>query len=75
MSGKRKIITTCFEKKTDCNRYFEGNCELLLNTVFKKPCPFYKSVYEEMEEAVKREKKNAPPDAETKDEDSPLCSE
>lgn len=50
MSKKRPpLIITCFEKKTDCNRYNDGNCTILTNTVFRKPCPFYKSVNEEKE--------------------------
>lgn len=51
MSGKRDLITTCFEKKTDCNRYFNGNCQLLNNTIFGKPCPFYRSVEDEKAES------------------------
>ena len=49
MKGNNCKIITCFEKRTDCNGYYEGNCSLLTNTVFRKPCPFYKSVNEEKE--------------------------
>lgn len=47
MSKRPPLVVTCFEKKTDCNRYLNGNCTILINTVFHKPCPFYKSVNEE----------------------------
>ena len=34
-------VTTCFENKVDCDHYQDGQCALLRNTIFRKPCPFY----------------------------------
>ena len=37
----------CRDEREDCNRRREdGSCELLTDTAFSKPCPFYKSVDE-----------------------------
>ena len=38
----------CRDERGNCNRRQEdGSCELLTDTRFNKPCPFYKSVNEQ----------------------------
>ena len=45
----------CRDEREDCNRRQEdGSCELLLDTDFNKPCPFYKSVNEQAAYGARR---------------------
>ena len=51
-SAERPI---CKHEKTDCNlRSEDGSCDLLLDTDFDKPCPFYKSVSEQAAYGARR---------------------
>lgn len=56
MSEKEISITTCFENKFDCVQYRDGECILLINTVFRKPCPFYYPKKETLEQKLRRQK-------------------
>ena len=40
----RNVFTDprCEQERYDCNRIFKGNCMLLTDAHFNKPCPFYK---------------------------------
>ena len=50
-----KEVTKCLQNKTDCFALSDnkkvtwmekGNCMILDNTAFNKPCPFYKAMKE-----------------------------
>lgn len=49
-------ITTCFENKVDCVQYRDGECILLTNTIFRKPCPFYYVKQETLEQKLRKMK-------------------
>lgn len=38
----------CEQKRFDCNKCLDGRCVLLTDTTFKRKCPFYKTVAEEV---------------------------
>ena len=57
-----EVYVPCVQGHTNCFAYREdGTCDCLLNTEFKKVCPFFKDKNQykrEIEEDIKRKKEN-----------------
>ena len=60
---EEEVYVPCLQERKDCFSYREdGTCDCLIDTEFKKKCPFYKNKkeYEEQRQADMKKKRANP---------------